>query len=90
MSAEEVTPEDLVAELATLTQMSPSEVQDFLSATPAQQLLIIANYRGCDWTVQPDTLARILAIVTLLGTIAGAISGIGGAVGAIVAIKSIL
>lgn len=83
------TVEEAIAEIATLTGMSPEEWRDFLAATPEQQALIVDAYRDQDWTRNPDTLGRVIGILSVVGTIAGIVSGVAGAASAVAALRSI-
>lgn len=78
--------EDYFGELATLTKMSPGEWADFVACTPEQQALIAQGYRDADWTQSPDTFAKVLAILEIVGTIAGVVGGVAGAAGAVKAL----
>lgn len=75
--------DDLFAELATLTQMNADEWRDFVQCTEAQQLLIVQGYQDQSWVKSPDVLAKVLEAIVVIGTIAGAATGVAGAVAAI-------
>ncbi len=83
MPTEAVTLDDLFAQLATLTSMNPDEWRDFVACTPAQQALIVQGYRDQDWVKSPDVLAKVLAVLGVIGTIAGTAAGVASAIGAI-------
>lgn len=85
-----MTAEDYLAELATLTSLSPQEWADFLSCLPEEQALIARGYRDQDWAQRPDTLARVLQILGVIGSIAGVVSGVAGAASAVAALKAAL
>jgi flagellar motor component MotA len=76
-----------VAELVTLTSLSPDEIQDFLTCTPEEQIAIAESYRNTDWVKSPDTFGKVLAVLGVIGTIAGVVAGVAGAATAIDALK---
>ena len=70
-----------------LTSLSPDEIQDFLECSPEQQVAIAESYRNADWVKSPDTFGRVLAVLEIIGTIAGVVAGVAGAATAINALK---
>jgi hypothetical protein len=70
-------------ELEGLTGYAASDWADFLSCTPEQQRVIVQSFRDADWAKNADTLGKVLAVLTIAATIAGAISGVAGAVSAV-------
>lgn len=82
--------EALVSELVTLTNVTPARWFDFMACPPDVQELEVKTLGDLDWTQRPDTFARVLAILEIVGTIAGVVGGIAGAAGAVIALKSIL
>ena len=83
------TPEELQAELCTLTDMNAAEWDDFFCLTPAQQVQVAENYRGLSWAQSSDTFGKVIAVLGVLATIAGAVSGIASAASAVAALKTI-
>jgi hypothetical protein len=79
----------LIAKVATLTGMSTQELQDFLSMTPAMQLQAVQTYAGADWVKNRDTLADVISVLEVVGTLAGVVSGVAGAVTAVDALRSL-
>jgi len=75
-----------LAQLASLTHMSVSEWNDFLSLSSAEQEAVAQTYRELDWTKSPDTMATVLNILGLIGTIGGDIANAASAAGAIKAL----
>ena len=86
---EMMTYEQAVTTLATKTAMTREDWLDFFSATPAQQAAIAKAYRDASWVKSPDVFADVLAILNVLVTIAGAVSGVSGAVAAVMALKGV-
>lgn len=86
----QVSADELFAELSALTLMDEGEWRDFCSLPPAGQAIAAQIYRDASWTKSESVLPRVLAILETLGQIAGAITGIAGAVGAVIAIKNAL
>jgi hypothetical protein len=79
----------LVAKVATLTGMSVQEVQDFLSMTPAMQNQAVATYAGADWVKNRDTLADVISVLEVIGTLASVVTGLAGAATAVNALRSL-
>lgn len=75
--------DDCLCELTALTDLSVDEWNDFLALPPEGQRLIADGYKGMSWTQSPDILSRVLSVLTLVGNLAGAVSGVGGAIAAI-------
>jgi hypothetical protein len=65
--------------LATRTGMTPAQWDDFWACTRAQQELIVATEEHMQWTQDRDILADAVAVMTVMVTIAGAVSGVGTA-----------
>lgn len=84
-----MTSEEYLAELTLLTGMTTNEWNDFLVCTPDEQAVIAEGYRDMDWRKNADTFGKVLAILTIVGNIAGSIAGIAGAASAIAALKSL-
>lgn len=82
-----LTPDEIFAELAGVTTLTASEWQDVLACTPEQQALILQGYRDQDWVQSPDKLAKVLAILAIVGTIAGVVTGVASAAAALRALK---
>lgn len=80
---------ELLAELASLTGMTPAEWQDFLSLPPEAQAITAQTYRDLSWATSPDTFGKVLAVLGLLGTIAADVSGVAGAVSAVSALRAL-
>lgn len=62
-----------VGDLCTLTGMTNDEWRDFFKCTKEQQVQIIENYRGMDWTKQPDVFGQVLNIIEAIDGICAAI-----------------
>jgi hypothetical protein len=62
-----------VGQLSALTGIGIEELKDFFKCTKEQQVQIIENYRGMDWTKQPDTFSKVLDII---GTIDGIVAAV--------------
>jgi hypothetical protein len=72
--------------LATKTGMTPSDWRDFFACEPEQQAAIAKTYADQQWVKNRDTFAEALAVLTVLATVAGAVTGVGSAVAAIKAL----
>ena len=82
----------LLAEASTITGLSVQQLQDWLDETPEDQIDILNGWKALDtigWTVRPANVARLIAIFTVMGTIAGVVSGVAGAVGAVSALSKL-
>jgi hypothetical protein len=77
------TVEENLAKLTTLTGLSQQEWTDFMTCTPEQQEFLAKGYAKLEWVKNPDTLTEVIAVLTVLSTIAGAVTGIAGAVGGV-------
>jgi hypothetical protein len=80
---------DLLTELVTLTDMRSGEWLDFLSLPPDAQAIAAQAYRDADWTKNPDTFGKVLAVLNVIGTIAGVIGSVAGAATAVNALRSL-
>jgi hypothetical protein len=78
-----LTPEAACAELSTLTEMTPAEWRDFLSLDCEAQLAVAQTYRDAAWVKNADTLAAVLAVLSLVIPIVGAVSGAASAANAL-------
>lgn len=72
---------------ATKTGMTRAEWSDFLQLEPAAQAAVAQAYRDQSWTQDANLFAEILAILIVAGSVAGAVSGIAGAVTALQALR---
>lgn len=84
-----LTVDDCFAELATLTSLDAAEWRDILSLPPYGQRLALQAYRDADWRKEPDRLAAVLAVLEIIGKIAGAVSGVAGAASAVAALRNL-
>ena len=75
--------EDYFAELAILTGMTRQEWADFLAMSPEMQLVAVQGYRDMTWRRDPDVWPRVLAVIEAVATVAGAITGVAGALAAL-------
>ena len=74
------------AEISSITGQSIREWKDVLTEDESDQKLIVESWIALDkigWTVRPDQVARVFAILNVIATIAGVVSGVGGAVSAV-------
>lgn len=78
-----------LVELNNLTGMSPKDWQDFLSCTKEEQAVIAQGYRDMDWRANPDTFGKVMAILNVITTFAGAVSGVAGAATAVEALAKL-
>jgi hypothetical protein len=85
-----VTSDDYLVQLAQLTTLTAEQWADFLSLSPDDQALAAQGYAACSWVQEPNRFAQVLAILEVVGTIAGVVSGVAGAGSAIVALKAVL
>src|SRR5271166_6139324 len=74
---------EIHVELAGLTGISPADWADFLSCSAEQQMVIVQGFRDMDWTTRADIFGKVMMILEIAGNIAGAVSGIAGAVSAV-------
>jgi hypothetical protein len=77
-------------ELAGLTGISSADWADFLSCSPEQQMAIAQGFRDMNWTTRDDVFGKVLAVLVVAGNIAGAVSGVAGAVSAVQALAKTL
>ena len=82
--------DELVALLLSEFGMTREDASDFLSCTGPQQQAMARGYRRSAWGQQPDRWALFLAIVNVLVTIAGVVSGLAGAGSAVLSLKAVL
>jgi len=80
MIAEDATPEEALAEFTRLTSGDLGDARDFLSMTPEQQAQTLDNYRHAGWRNSSNTIGEIIAVLGVIGTVAGDLTGVGGAV----------
>lgn len=85
-----MTPDERIVAIATKTGMSQDELRDFLSCTPDQQELLVKTADNMRWTQSKSTLAEVIVILEPLVTIAGVVSGVAGAAGAVITLKALL
>jgi hypothetical protein len=78
-----LTADELIAKAAVLTGLTPTELKDFISCTPAQQLVIVQGYADMDWTKQPDVLGAVITIFTALAGIVGVVGNVATAANAL-------
>ena len=81
--------EEACVALATKTGMSPTDWSDFLQCTADQQRALVRAYSDMSWTKSRDTLNDVLAVLQVLGTVAGVVSGVGTAISVIAALRSV-
>lgn len=79
----------LLVDLSANTGMKPSDWLDFLTATPDQQALMAKGYADLDWVAQHSTFTTVLNILTIMGTIAGVVTGVAGAAQSLAALKNL-
>ena len=84
----QVTRDEVLAELLDLTGIKSGEWEDFAILPPAGQRIALDLYRGASWTRDPSTLERVVALVEVLVTVAGDVSGVAGAVAAVKGLAS--
>ena len=89
LTAEEQAYAKYVPELVSLTGMTTQEIDDFLTCSPEQQVVIAQSYRDLDWVQNPDTFGKVLAVLEIIGTIAGVVAGVAGAVTAVSALRAL-
>ena len=77
-----------LSELCDLTGLDAQVWNDFLALPPAGQRIALDLYRGASWTRDPSTLERVVALVEVLVTVAGDVSGVAGAVAAVKGLAS--
>ena len=79
--------EECVAACAVKTGMSREDWQDFLQLPPAAQAATAQTYADQAWVQNPHVLADVIAVLIVAGQVAGAVSGISGAVTALQALR---
>ena len=82
--------DELFAILLSEFGMSREEALDFLSCTREQQEAMARAYRNSSWGQRPDRWALFLAVVNILVTVGGVVSGLAGAGSAVLALKAAL
>lgn len=72
--------DDAFLELMQLTGWDRPHIARFRQLPPEMQQLELQNYQDQDWS-NPGTSAgqRFLALLALIGTVAGVVSGVAGA-----------
>jgi len=82
---------DAYAELASLTPgMTVADWHDFTSLPPDAQGAALAAYRAQGWAPPPDVVGKMLQILGVAVQVAGDVTGVAGAVGALAALKSLV
>lgn len=77
------------AELATCTGLDRARWERIIAAPPDIQKLEIQNYKDQDWTdPSTGTGQKVLALLEVIGTVAGVVAGVAGAISAIRALRS--
>jgi hypothetical protein len=82
-----VTFDEACATCATKTGMSKDDWADFLSLPPESQSAAAEAYRNTSWVKSASVLADVIAVLIVAGQVAGAVSGITGAVSALQALR---
>jgi hypothetical protein len=77
------------AELATLTGRPADKWRDILTLPPVARAQALLDYKDDVWVQSPTIWPQVINIVTIIGTFAGAISGLAGAAGAVAALKTL-
>jgi hypothetical protein len=77
-------------ETATGAETTAQEWADFCSLSRDDQAFAAKGWLRLKWIKKPDVVANILAILGPAAQIAGDVAGIGGAVGALLALKAVL
>lgn len=80
------------AELEAITGLSVAQWQDILTEEPQDQAEIITGWKALDtigWTERPDRLAQVVAILEAIGTAAGIVGNVEGAVSAVNALRGL-
>ena len=82
--------DELFAILLSEFGMTREDATDFLSCTQSQQEAMARGYRRSSWGQSPSKWALFLAVVNLLVTVGGVVSGLAGAGSAVLALKAAL
>jgi hypothetical protein len=77
-------------ETATGAETSAQQWEDFCSLPPDVQVFVAKGWLRLKWIKKPDVVAEILAILGPAAMIAGDVAGVGGAVGALQALRAVL
>lgn len=78
--------DDIFAELQDISGVDTALWKDMLAQPEVDQRDLVLGWRALGkigWAQRVDTGARVLALLNLLGTIAGDVSGVAGAIGAV-------
>ena len=76
-----VTREDAIVQAAAaMPWLDPGDIEGLIDGSAEEQALIIASYKTAGVAPSADAWAVFLAILETCATIAGAVTGIGGAV----------
>jgi methionine salvage enolase-phosphatase E1 len=76
------TEDQLYAELAAATGLDAQKWVEISQMPLELQATVLENYKAMAWAEPGSpTLANVLSILELIGTAAGVVSGVGGAVG---------
>lgn len=86
-----LSPDDLWVEMQRITSLSRQDWLDLLTLPTAQMQSVLTTYSHLEWT-QPGTSAfdKTLAILSVIGTVAGVVSGVAGAVVGVQTIAALL
>ena len=85
----EMTADECLIAISTLTGLDRTELNDFLSCDPKQQAALCRAYSDQHWITNKSTLGSVLSLLNVLSSFLGIISGAAGAAGAIAALKSL-
>ena len=77
-------------ETATGAETTAQQWADFCSLPKDDQVFAAKGWLRLKWIKKPDAIVNVLAILGPAAQIAGDVAGIGGAVGALLALKAIL
>ena len=84
--------DDELAQLEQETGITVAEWQDLLSNSPDDQAFLLAGWKQLgrmDWVQNVSTLDRAIALLLVVGNIAGAVGGIAGAASAVAGLRAL-
>ncbi len=84
--------DDEFAQLAEETGITGPEWQDLLSNSPDDQAFLLTSWKQLGrmaWAENPSTFDRVLALLMVIGNIAGVVGGVAGATSAVAGLRSL-
>ena len=87
-TAQDLSREDAIVQISTLTTLSPQDVEGFLACSHEERTLLVKTYKDCGQVVSADTWAEVLKVLQACTQLATAVIPVLNAVQAIFTIIS--